>query len=664
MDRLPDKFSPTKKLIKPLKALFNSIIFLLLLLVGISNLVQAQSKVSVKDSLLKIENTQDKSLKTKIYISLGGNLVQQNLDLSFFFFKKAEILAKEINSSELLEEINLNYVNAENVYSGNYTSALYHAFDALKYRKINLESGKKIALTENNNFFYKDPYNDIYFQIAYVYAHLGNKEKCQEYLNKIDSELIDFNSAKNAEFQKFTTQRLAHLVDLHILINELGKAQKYLVLAQKNNSKLPGMKQWGWPYILEGNLNVQMGNYQKAIKAYHKALPIQLFYKRIKGAMEAYYGISDAYFKLNLPDSSLKYGKLFNEQLKEYDYTLGALNNYNLLSKVYSGLGNDSKAYLFLKKANDLRDSLYNNKQVYQAQNFATIEQDKNDALDKKNKQTKLMIGGLCVLFVIAIFVLMMVQSNAQKRKFAKIEEHRKTLELEAAKKMQMGFLPKKLPITTDFGIATFIRSSTEVGGDYYDFIVRPDQTILSICGDATGHGVASGMMVSVTKASLMSITETTQINLILKKLNQVVRKIDLGTLRMSLNIVEFQVNKIRMASAAMPPIFIYKASTKKVEEIIQSNLPLGGFGNEEFDLLEKDFEPGDVVIQLSDGLPEAPNPAGEMFDYFRVKNHLEKVGYKSAEEIKNSFVAEADNWLSGLHTPDDITLVIIKKNT
>jgi hypothetical protein len=49
MDRLPDKFSPTKKLIKPLKAQFSSIIFLLLLLGGISNLVQAQSKVSVKD---------------------------------------------------------------------------------------------------------------------------------------------------------------------------------------------------------------------------------------------------------------------------------------------------------------------------------------------------------------------------------------------------------------------------------------------------------------------------------------------------------------------------------------------------------------------------------------------------------------------------------------
>ena len=169
-------------------------------------------------------------------------------------------------------------------------------------------------------------------------------------------------------------------------------------------------------------------------------------------------------------------------------------------------------------------------------------------------------------------------------------------------------------------------------------------------------------MMVSVTKASLISITET-NINLILKKLNQVIRKIDLGTLRMSLNIIEVKDDKIRMTSAAMPPIFLYKAATKKVEEIMQTNLPLGGLGNEDFDLIERDFESGDVVIQLSDGLPEAPNPAGEMYDYDRVKDHLEAVGSKSADEIKNSFILEADKWLDGLHNPDDITFVIIKKN-
>ena len=635
---------------------------LLLVCVGSMNVLHAQSKVSVKDSLLKIEKTSDKSAKVKIYLRLAGNLVQIKLDSSLIFLKKAEIIAKEINSSELLEVINLNFTNAENIYSGNYTSALYHAFDALKYRKINLDKGYKTALNEGSTFYFSNPYNDIYYNIAYIYAHLGNKDKCLEYLNKIDQDLLSLNSVKNSELTNTTRQRVIHLVDIYLLINEFDKAQKFLIIGQKINNKYPYLEQWGYPYILEGNLNIKLGNFEKAIKAYHKAIPIQLFYKRLKGALEAYYGISEAYYKLNMPDSSLKYGNLFNELSKQYDYTLGALSNYKLLSKVYNSLGQDSQAFLYLKKANDLRDSLYSDKQVNQAQNFALVEQNKNDALDEQKEKTKLLIGGICVLFVLAIFVLLMVQSSAQKRKFAKIEETRKTKELEAAKKMQIGFLPKILPTSNDIEIATFIRSSTEVGGDYYDFIVKPDKTILSICGDATGHGVASGMMVSVTKASLISITET-NINLILKKLNQVIRKIDLGTLRMSLNIIEVKDDKIRMTSAAMPPIFLYKSATKKVEEIMQTNLPLGGLGNEDFDLIERDFESGDVVIQLSDGLPEAPNPAGEMYDYDRVKDHLEAVGSKSADEIKNSFILEADKWLDGLHNPDDITFVIIKKN-
>ncbi len=635
---------------------------LLLVCVGSMNVLHAQIKVSVKDSLLKIEKTSDKSAKVKIYLRLAGNLVQIKLDSSLIFLKKAEIIAKEINSSELLEVINLNFTNAENIYSGNYTSALYHAFDALKYRKINLDKGYKTALNEGSTFYFSNPYNDIYYNIAYIYAHLGNKDKCLEYLNKIDQDLLSLNSVKNSELTNTTRQRVIHLVDIYLLINEFDKAQKFLIIGQKINNKYPYLEQWGYPYILEGNLNIKLGNFEKAIKAYYKAIPIQLYTSRLKGALESYYGMSEAYYKLNMPDSSLKYGNLFNELSKKYSYTLGALSNYKLLSKVYRSLGQDSQAFLYLKKANDLRDSLYSDKQVNQAQNFALVEQDKNDALDEQKEKTKLLIGGICVLFVLAIFVLMMVQSSAQKRKFAKIEETRKTKELEAAKKMQIGFLPKILPSNNDLEIATFIRSSTEVGGDYYDFIVKPDKTILSICGDATGHGVASGMMVSVTKASLISITET-KINLILKKLNQVIRKIDLGTLRMSLNIIEVKDDKIRMTSAAMPPIFLYKAATKKVEEIMQTNLPLGGLGNEDFDLIERDFESGDVVIQLSDGLPEAPNPAGEMYDYDRVKDHLEAVGSKSADEIKNSFILEADKWLDGLHNPDDITFVIIKKN-
>lgn len=168
-------------------------------------------------------------------------------------------------------------------------------------------------------------------------------------------------------------------------------------------------------------------------------------------------------------------------------------------------------------------------------------------------------------------------------------------------------------------------------------------------------------MMVSVTKASLNSITEK-KTHLILKKLNQVVKKIDLGTLRMSLNIVEINGDTISISSAAMPPIYLFKAKTGKVEEINQSNLPLGGLENEIYDAVEKHFESGDVLMQLTDGLPEAPNVQNELYDYHRVHHHLASVGTQSAIEIKDSIILEADTWLKGSHNPDDITFIIIKK--
>ena len=46
--------------------------------------------------------------------------------------------------------------------------------------------------------------------------------------------------------------------------------------------------------------------------------------------------------------------------------------------------------------------------------------------------------------------------------------------------------------------------------------------------------------------------------------------KLDLGKLRMSLNIAKITENKIFITSAAMPPIFLFKASTAEVEEVLQ----------------------------------------------------------------------------------------------
>ena len=617
--------------------------------------------INVKDSLLKISKSNDKLSNVNIYLNTAINLAYSKSDSAIILINQAENLAKEINSTQLHEKIYLIYSNIENIYTGNYISALYHAFNVLNYRKSNLDQNLNTELNSNPVWRYQNPYNDVYYLLSYIYAHLGNKEKCLEYLNKIDSELTQTNSVKNSDLNNYTRQRVVLLGDIYLLINDIDQAKKYFFLGQKINKKLPFLKQWGIPYVFEGNLFVKIKDFENAIKSYNKGIALQLYYGRYKGVMEAYYGVAEAYLQQNKIDSALKYANRVIELDINYDFTLGVLNTYNLLYKGYKIQDQKDKAFIFLEKANKIKDSLYSTNKLYEAQNFAISEQQKNDLLDEQKEKNKLLIIFISISFIIIIIIFLFIQKGVQKRKYAKIEEERKAKELDAAKNLQIGFLPKKIPQRDDLDIVTYIRTSTEVGGDYYDFMIKPNNSILSICGDATGHGVASGMMVSVTKTSLFSITEN-KIDLILKKLNEVVRKIDLGTLRMSLNIVELTETKIFMTSAAMPPIYLYKAKLGRVEEINQSNLPLGGLKNESFDLIEKDFEPGDVLMQLTDGLPEAPNSKNELFDYERVSQLLETMGNNSAEEIKISFIQAIDNWLEGGQAPDDVTFIIIKK--
>ena len=263
------------------------------------------------------------------------------------------------------------------------------------------------------------------------------------------------------------------------------------------------------------------------------------------------------------------------------------------------------------------------------------------------------------IIFIVSSIYLYVKFNQERTKKL--MEDKRKEEELEEAHNLQMGLLAKENPNRKDLDISTYIKCATEVGGDYYDFIEFEDGSLLVICGDATGHGTASGMMVSITKAGLLGI-DSKDPNYIMTSLNKIIKKVDIGRLRMSLNLAHFQNGSMKLTSAAMPPIYHFEKKINKVDEIQISNLPLGGLMSEDFTVLDKKFSKGDVLVMISDGLPEAPNKKGDLLDYEAVKSCIEKNSLKSAEEIKNELVKLSDNWLDGIHNPDDITIVVCKK--
>ena len=248
---------------------------------------------------------------------------------------------------------------------------------------------------------------------------------------------------------------------------------------------------------------------------------------------------------------------------------------------------------------------------------------------------------------------------QAQKS-LEKADNERRAGELEEAKKIQESMLPKVFPTSKVYDISAGLVTSTEIGGDYYDFFENKN-SIYAVCGDATGHGTSSGMMVSIIKSGLNGLPSLST-DKVLYELNNIVKKIDLGTLKMSLNICEIKNGSITLSSAAMPPIYLYNSKSKKTEEILIRGLPLGGLKNETFDIQKKKFNKGDVLVMLSDGLPEAENDAGELYDYERVMELINKNASKTAEEIKDKMIGEVDIWLDGKVPDDDVSIVVVKK--
>ncbi len=250
--------------------------------------------------------------------------------------------------------------------------------------------------------------------------------------------------------------------------------------------------------------------------------------------------------------------------------------------------------------------------------------------------------------------------AEAQARAF-QAENERKTIELEKARRLQLSMLPKQLPNVPDLDIAVHMQTATEVGGDYYDFHLDEKGCLTVVIGDATGHGLNAGTMVSVIKGLFIANVSQTDIKTFFENCTRTIKQLHLGNLYMALALVKIEKNELIASAAGMPPIYIYRNRTKTVDEIVLKGMPLGAF--DDFSYQDKciKLEEGDSILLLSDGLPELFNEQKEMFDYHRVKETFEKIGHENPEKIIDSFIDIAEQWRNGRAQDDDVTFVVLK---
>lgn len=240
-------------------------------------------------------------------------------------------------------------------------------------------------------------------------------------------------------------------------------------------------------------------------------------------------------------------------------------------------------------------------------------------------------------------------------------ENDRKTKELEEARNLQLSMLPDSIPNLPNLDIAVYMSTATEVGGDYYDFHIGLDGTLTAVIGDATGHGLNAGTMVTATKSLFSSHASNPDIIYTFSEISRCLREMRLRLLSMCLMIIKIKGNELTMSAAGIPPALLYRQSAGVVEEMVIKGMPLGAPSNFSYELKKSILNKGDTILLMSDGFPELFNNENEMYGYERIQEKFLEIGNKPAEEIISDLTYTCEWWRNGKEQLDDITFVVIK---
>lgn len=243
------------------------------------------------------------------------------------------------------------------------------------------------------------------------------------------------------------------------------------------------------------------------------------------------------------------------------------------------------------------------------------------------------------------------------------IERERVKAEIDAANRIQAALLPLETPRLAGATVASHYRAATEIGGDYFDFLEQPTGEIGIAFGDVAGHGLTSGIVMSMAKSALLvQVDYDSSPRAVLEVLNDIVIRTAPKRMMMTFffGLLNPRTQKLRFSSAGHLDPYVYRAATRRIEALSSWGFPLGIKRREPFREHEVSFETGDRLILYSDGLIEAIDDDGEPFGFERFEKVILASGEQSADDLKKSLLTAVKKFTRNRPPEDDQTLVVV----
>ncbi|MEO8195735.1 MAG: PP2C family protein-serine/threonine phosphatase [Thermoanaerobaculia bacterium] len=265
-------------------------------------------------------------------------------------------------------------------------------------------------------------------------------------------------------------------------------------------------------------------------------------------------------------------------------------------------------------------------------------------------------LGGSPFFFLVAIVALLLLLA------FEMVDRVLVRDEIQIARQLQRDLLPKTSPDLPGYAFAHSSRTANDIGGDYYQFHRLADGRLAIVVADASGHGMAAGLLMAIANATLHIALELDPSPVAVSALlHRAIWRTGgrRSFLTLFYALLDPATGQIDYVCAGHPFPLLRRASGA-IEEPALGSFPLGMRETVKPANGRLRLEPGDLLLLFSDGLFEGVDRGGQAFGFDRLRAALASGG--EARRTHEQVLAAFDSHIAAEPLADDLTLVVIER--
>ena len=242
--------------------------------------------------------------------------------------------------------------------------------------------------------------------------------------------------------------------------------------------------------------------------------------------------------------------------------------------------------------------------------------------------------------------------------------------EMAIAQKIQLGFLPDKLPQLPGWPVAAVCVPAKHVGGDFYDALVLPDGrlafTIADVCDKGVGAALYMALFRSLLRINLQhAAREEDAASLLVNALSFTNDYVATEHARDNMFATVFTAildpasGQLDYINAGHDAPMLWRQGAAAAELLPPDGLALGMMADQAYQPRRTTLQRGDRILLATDGLPEALDPKDEAFGEHRVAA-LFGAATHSPQELLARMHAELMQHVNGRQAHDDVTMLCL----